>query len=185
SVARPALAHAEIVDPADRSRFAALDTTAVLSLQWGKPAGDTLGLTGHFGPERMAMIEPSGLLAAAGARIAMGSDWPVDALDPWFALKVGVTRRNRPDAAPQFRGRLGEDPGLTVAEVLAATTMGAAQVLHLDAVAGLIEPGRFADLVVLDRDPLAIPPEQIASVQVLRTVVGGRTVHESAITKSD
>lgn len=184
SPVRAALAHAEIVSPTDYGRFAALEAIAVLSLQWGKPAGDTLGLTGHFGPERMAIIEPAGLLAAAGAPIAMGSDWPVDALDPWFALKVGVTRQNRPDAGPAFRGRLGEDPGLSAEAALRAATLGAARVLHLEDSTGALVPGRFADLIVLDRDPLTIPPESIADVRVLRTVVGGRVVHEDPAIKN-
>ena len=110
---RPAIAHDEIVAPADFARFKALGAIPVLSMQWEKPAGDTLGLKGYFGPERMKILEPAGLLAAAGARIAFGSDWPVDALDEWFALKVGVTRTNAPDAPIEYRGRLGDDPGLS------------------------------------------------------------------------
>ena len=70
---RAAIAHDEIVAAADMPRYAALDVTPVLSMQWGKPAGDTLGLVDIFGPERMAVIEPSGLLAAQGARVAFGS----------------------------------------------------------------------------------------------------------------
>ena len=58
----------------------------------------------------MKILEPAGLLDAAGARIAFGSDWPVDQLDEWFALKVGVTRTNAPDVPAEYHGRLGEDP---------------------------------------------------------------------------
>jgi predicted amidohydrolase YtcJ len=176
---RAAIAHDEIVAAADMPRYAALDVTPVLSMQWGKPAGDTLGLTDIFGPDRMAVIEPAGLLAAQGARIAFGSDWPVDALDEWFALKVGVTRSNRPDADPAYRGRLGKDPGLSAAAVLQAATINAAYSLHAESVTGSLEPGKFADFIVLDRNPLTIPPEDIANVKVLRTVVGGKTVHSS------
>jgi len=174
---RAAIAHNEIVDANDRARYRALDVVPVLSLQWGKPAGDTLGLIDIFGPERMAVIEPSGLLAEHGARIAFGSDWPVDALDEWFALKVGVTRTNRPDADPAYRGRLGKDPGLAVEDVLRAATINSAYSLHQDAVTGSLEAGKFADFIVLDRNPLSIPPEDIANVKVLRTVVGGKTVY--------
>ncbi len=176
---RAAIAHNEIVAESDRQRYRALDVTPVLSMQWGKPAGDTLGLVDIFGPERMAVIEPSGLLAAHGARIAFGSDWPVDALDEWFALKVGVTRTNRPDADPAYRGRLGKDPGLPVESVLRAATINAAYSLHQDAVTGSLEAGKFADFIVLDRDPLVIPHDDIANVKVLRTVVGGKTVYEA------
>ena len=176
---RPAIAHDEIVSPADFPRFKALDTMPVLSFQWEKPAGDTMGLTNYFGPERMKILEPAGLLAAAGARVVFGSDWPVDPLDEWFALKVGVTRTNAPDAAPEFHGRLGEDPGLSREAVLRAATMDAAYELHEDDVTGSVQVGKFADLIVIDRDPLKIPAEDIANIRVLETVVGGRTVYES------
>ena len=176
---RPALAHCEIVTPADFPRFKALDTIPVLSMQWEKPAGDTVGLTNYFGPERMKILEPGGLLAAAGARIAFGSDWPVDMLDEWFALKVGVTRTNAPSAPQEYHGRLGEDPGLSREVVLEAATINAAYELHEDDVTGSLEVGKFADVIVLDRNPLKIPSEDIAHVKVLETVVGGRTVYEA------
>ena len=174
---RVAIAHDEIVDPVDYPRFRALGALPVLSLQWGKPAGDTLGLVDYFGPQRMARLEPAGVLAAAGARIAFGSDWPVDRLDEWFAFKVGVTRTNAPDAPAEYRGRLGDDPGLSREAVLTAATINAAYELHQDDVTGSIEAGKFADLIVLDRNPLTVPAEDIANVRVLETVVGGVTVY--------
>jgi hypothetical protein len=176
---RPAIAHDEIVGHGDLPRFKTLDTTAVLSFQWEKPAGDTLGLINYFGSERMKILEPAGFLEAAGARIAFGSDWPVDVLDEWFALKVGVTRTNAPSAPPEFRGRLGDDPGLSREAVLKAATINAAYELHEDDVTGSLQIGKLADLVVLDRNPLKIAAEDIANVQVLETVVGGRTVYEA------
>jgi predicted amidohydrolase YtcJ len=176
---RPAIAHDEIVAPADFPRFAALGAIPVLSFQWEKPAGDTLGLTGYFGPTRMRILEPAGLLAAAGARIAFGSDWPVDRLDEWFALKVGVTRTNAPDAPAEYRGRLGDDPGLSREAVLRAATIDAAYELHEDQATGSLEVGKCADLIVLDRNPLSVPAEEIANVQVLETLVGGRVVWEA------
>ena len=117
---RPAIAHDEIVAPADFKRYKTLNVIPVLSFQWEKPAGDTLGVKDYFGPERMKILEPAGFLAEAGARIAFGSDWPVDALDQWFAFKVGVTRTNAPEAPAEYRGRLGDDPGLSRETVLRA-----------------------------------------------------------------
>jgi predicted amidohydrolase YtcJ len=174
---RPAIAHDEIVAPTDFPRFRTLDAMPVLSFQWEKPAGDTMGLIDYFGPARMKILEPAGLLKAAGARVVFGSDWPVDALDEWFALKVAVTRTNEPDAGLQYHGKLGEDPGFSREAALRAATIDAAYELHEDDVTGSIEPGKFADLIILDRDPLKIPAEDIAKVQVLETMVGGLTVH--------
>jgi predicted amidohydrolase YtcJ len=177
---RPALAHAEIVAPQDYARFAKLDVTPVLSFQWGKPAPDTVGaLKDYLGPARYAAVEPQELLRAAGARIAYGSDWPVDPLDIWFALKVGVTRTAAPDVGPEYAGRLTSQPGMPRAAVLRAATFDAAWTLRQEAHIGSLEVGKLADLIVLDRDVLAIPEEEIARVKVQQTVVGGRVVYEA------
>jgi predicted amidohydrolase YtcJ len=176
---RPAIAHDEIVSPADFPRFKTLNALPVLSFQWEKPAGDTMGLTNYFGPERMKILEPAGLLKAAGARVAFGSDWPVDPLDEWFALKVAVTRTNARDAGPQYHGKLGEDPGLSRDAALRAATIDAAYELHDDDVTGSLESGKFADFIILDRDPLQVPAEEIAKVRVLETVVAGSSVYRS------
>lgn len=178
---RPALAHNETVDPSDYPRFKQLNAIPVLSFQWGKPAPDTIDtVKDYIGAERFAYLETSGRFQEAGARIAYGSDWPVDALDEWFALKVGVTRTNRPDADPKYAGRLGTDPGLTVATVLRAITQNSSYLLHQDTVLGSLEPGKFADLIVLDRNVLQIQNEDIANVKVLLTVVGGKPVYRAS-----
>jgi len=157
----------------------------VLSFQWEKPAPDTVdGAKDYLGPARYRYMEPAAFLADAGARIAYGSDWPVDALDEWFALKVGVTRTNRPDSEPQYRGRLSADRGLSREAALRAITLNAAYELHQDERTGSLETGKWADLIVLDRNVLRIPPEDIAEVKVLRTVVGGRTVYTSSAESS-
>jgi predicted amidohydrolase YtcJ len=177
---RASIAHAEIVDPADFPRFAKLDVVPVPSFQWAKPASDTIeGARDYLGPERFRYIEPEGFLHEAGARIAYGSDWPVDPLDEWFGLKVGVTRTNAPSAGPQYAGRLGEDPGLSRQTVVRAITVNASYELHQEAVTGSLEVGKLADLIVLDRNLFDIPAEEIAAVRVLLTVVGGREVYRS------
>jgi hypothetical protein len=172
---RPAIAHAEIVLREDYPRLRADGVTPVLSFQWEKPAGDTLGVKDFFGPERMKIIEPAGLLANSGVRIAFGSDWPVDKLDEWFALKVAVTRTNAPGSA--YPGRLGDDPGLSRLATLRAATIDAAYSLHADTLTGSLAVGKVADLVVLDQDPLTVPAEDIAKTHVLETLVGGKVVY--------
>lgn len=176
---RPGLAHCELVDPADYPRFAELNAIPVLSFQWEKPAFDTIeGTRDSLGARRQQLIEPAGSLAAHGARIAYGSDWPVDPLDEWFALQVGVTRTNRPGEPPQHAGRLGTDSGLSQSAVLRAITANAAYELHEDRYIGSLEPGKLADFIELDRNVATIAPNEISGTRVLRTVVGGRVVYE-------
>lgn len=175
---RAAIAHDEIVDPSDFPRYRQVDTIPVLSMQWEKPAPDTVdGARDYLGPARYEYMEPAAYLADAGARIAYGSDWPVDPLNEWFALKVGVTRTNSADAEPQYRGRLSQDRGLSRAAVLRAITLNSSYELHQDQSTGSLEVGKLADFIVLDRDFLSIPAEQIADVTVLQTVVGGKVVY--------
>jgi predicted amidohydrolase YtcJ len=177
---RVAFAHNEIVHPDDYGRFQKLGVYPVLSMQWEKPAPDTVDQArDYLGPERYARLEPAGFLAQAGAPIAYGSDWPVDALNEWFALKVGITRENDPSAGPAYAGRLGKDPGLTPLQALRAITIMAARQLHCDDAVGSLEVGKLADLALLDRDPLKIDPHEIAHVKVRATVVGGKTVYQA------
>jgi len=175
---RPALAHNELVAPDDMPRFAELNATPVLSFQWEKPAPDTLsGLQGYLEPARYDIIEPAGYLEQAHARIAYGSDWPVDPLNEWFALKVGVTRTNSPEAGPQFAGKLGTDPGLSRATVLRAITFNAAYTLGQEKELGSLEAGKLADMIVLDKNFMTVESEDIAQIKVVQTVVGGRLVY--------
>lgn len=177
---RAAIAHVEAVDPEDFARFAELDVIPAVSFQWGKPASDTIeGARDYLGPERFKYIEPQGYLVQAGARIAYGSDWPVDSLDEWFGLKVGVTRTNAPDAAPHYAGRLGEDPGLSRETAVRAITMNSSYLIHQETETGSLEVGKLADLIVLDRNLFEIPAEEIADIKVLMTVVGGKTVYQA------
>ena len=177
---RAAIAHDEIVDPADFPRYRQLNVNPVLSFQWEKQAPDTMeGAREYLGPARFKYMEPAGFLAAAGARIAYGSDWPVDPLDEWFALKVGVTRTNAPQLDHKYAGRLSEDKGLSRKDVLRAITINSSYELHQEQATGSLEVGKLADLIVLDRSFFDIPADEIADIKVLQTVVGGRVVFQS------
>ena len=177
---RIGIAHDEIVDPADFPRFKKLNVIPVLSFQWEKRAPDTVdNLEQYLGPDRYQLVEPAGFLADAGARIAYGSDWPVDPLDEWLALKVGVTRTDIPTAAAAYRERLGQDKGLSRQQALRAITLNSSYELHQDAETGSLVVGKLADLIVLDRNVMAIPVEQIADTKVMQTVVGGRIVYSA------
>ena len=92
---------------------------------------------------------------------------------------MGVTRKGGPKEPPQYSGRLGQDPGLSQVAVIQAITRNAAYELHEEQYIGSLEVGKFADLIVLDRDVATVSPERISGTKVLRTVVGGRVVYDS------
>jgi predicted amidohydrolase YtcJ len=182
---RPAITHAESVDPADYGRFKALDVTANMSFQWAQQAPSTVdGTHEHLGAERFSRMEPSGSIARAGGRVAYGSDWPVDPLDEFLALKIGVTRAGDPQNphsyGAKYAGRLNGDPALSRAEVLRTITLNAAEQLRLEKVTGSVEVGKFADLIVLDKNFMQVPEEELGRNQVLLTLVGGKVVWAKA-----
>ncbi|MFF8997363.1 amidohydrolase [Streptomyces achromogenes] len=168
------LAHLQVVHPADVPRFARLGAVANIQPLWAahEPQMDELTIP-FLGPERAAWQYPFGALQRAGATLAAGSDWPVSSPDPLAGLHVAVNRR-RPDADDDRVLLPGQR--LDLASAIAAYTAGSAFVNGHDD-AGVLAPGQLADLVVLDRDILTGPPEEIAAARVLRTYVGGELVH--------
>ncbi|MER7671417.1 amidohydrolase [Kitasatospora sp. NPDC096128] len=168
------LAHLQVVHPDDLPRFAGLGAVANIQPLWAahEPQMDELTIP-FLGPERAAWQYPFGGLQRAGATLAAGSDWPVSSPDPLAGLHVAVNRME--PGATDGRVFLPEQR-LDLSSALAAYTAGSAHVNGHDD-AGTLAAGHLADLVVLDRDILAGPPEEIADARVLRTYVGGELVH--------
>jgi predicted amidohydrolase YtcJ len=178
------LAHIQIVHPDDVPRFRALGAVANAQPLWAVNEGQMVHLTLPFiGPERAAWQYPFGTLHRAGATLAFGSDWSVSSPDPLEEMHVAVNRT----APPSYPYLEEGDPALTdpflpdervdLATAIAAFTIGSAYVNHLDHVTGSIEPGKDADLVVLDRDLFAHPVAEIADAKALLTLVRGERVH--------
>jgi predicted amidohydrolase YtcJ len=167
------IAHLQVMHPDDVPRFAALGVTANMQALWAahEPQLDRLTIP-FIGPERAARQYLFGDLLRSGARLAAGSDWAVSSANPLRAAHVAVHRALPGTAAEPLlpAQRLG------LGEALAAYTSGSAYVNHLDET-GAIEPGKLADLVVLDRDPFAGPPGEIAGTAVAFTYVGGEQVY--------
>ncbi|WP_251096046.1 amidohydrolase [Streptomyces sp. Caat 7-52] len=170
---RPHLAHLQVVHPDEVPRFARLGATANIQPLWAahEPQMDELTIP-FLGPERAAWQYPFGSLLRSGARLAAGSDWPVSSPDPLQGIHVAVNRVEPGGTRPVFLP--GERLGLT--DALTAYTAGSAYVNHLDD-SGRVAVGALADLVVLDRDPFAGPPEAIAGTSVALTYVGGACVY--------
>jgi predicted amidohydrolase YtcJ len=173
------VAHLQVVHPDDVPRFAELGVAANLQALWAINDEQMLDLTIPFlGEERARWQYPFGDLHHAGARLVMGSDWPVSTPDPLAAIHTAVTRTAHGDP-----DRAGTEPflpeqALPLGVAFAAYTSGSAWANHRDLHdgAGVLAEGAAADLVVLDRDPFAGPTEEIGAARVTSTWVEGDPV---------
>ena len=174
--ARHHFAHLQLVHPDDVPRFAELGVVANVSPLWACRSGYVDELTVPFiGPERSARMYPFGRLLRAGAPLAFGSDWSVSTPDPLPQLEVAVTR-----IYPETRDEepLVPEEAIDLPTALQAFTAGSAYVNFLDGQTGTIEPGKLADLVVLDRDVLDPGAGPIGDARVLLTFSEGDLVYE-------
>jgi predicted amidohydrolase YtcJ len=176
SAGRHHIAHIQVVHPDDIPRFAQLSVTANMQALWAahEPQMDDLTIP-FLGAERAARQYPFGALLRAGARLAAGSDWAVSSANPLWGIHVAVNRVLPPGEGDPAAGPLLPGQALSLAEAMAAYTAGSAYVNTLDET-GAIAPGYLADLVVLDRDPFAGPPGEIAGTTVALTFVEGAQV---------
>jgi predicted amidohydrolase YtcJ len=161
---RPRIEHAQLLDDADVPRFAALGVAA--SVQFSHAASDR-DLAERLWEGRQGAYAYRSLLDA-GTLLANGSDSPVEELEPLAGIVAGVLRTL--DERPAWR----PDQALSVEEALHATCVAPAWLEHQENRRGRLLPGMLADLVVLNRDPLACPPEELPDLRVEATMVGGR-----------
>lgn len=176
------LAHIQVVHPQDIPRFRGVEAVANAQPLWAAHEAQMDELTIPFlGEPRWTWQYPFSSLVAHGAVLVMGSDWPVSSPDPLQEIHVAVNRR----MSPWYPYRVDTndvflpDERLDLPTAVAAFTVGSAFVNHLDAVTGSIEPGKLADLAVVDRNLFAGPVEGIGEAKVDLTFVGGERVYGS------
>ena len=114
-------------------------------------------------------------LAEHGAHLALGSDFPVEAVNPMLGIYAAVTRQDL-EGWPEG-GWLPEER-MTRKEALLGFTIDAARAGFMEDAVGTLEPGKYADFIVLDRDIMSVPPQDIPGTVVLQTRVGGKKVYE-------
>ncbi|MCO5997993.1 amidohydrolase [Actinoallomurus rhizosphaericola] len=164
---RHRIEHAQHLRPGDLPRMAGLGVVA--SMQPVHCTSDIDLVDSLLAGRELASYAWRGMLDA-GVALAFGSDAPIEHPNPFAALYAAVTR-TRPDGTPAG----GWQPGqrLTMAEAVAAHTVGAAYAAGEEHDKGVLAPGRLADFIAVDTDPYREPAEAVLRTKVLTTVVGG------------
>jgi len=167
--------HAQHLRPQEIPLFGA--RRVVPSMQPYHAIDDGRWVEQRIGPERIKTTYAFRTLLDTEAPLAFGSDWTVAPLDPMLGVYAAVTRRTLDDKNP--RGWVPEQK-ITVGEALRAYTYGNAWATFNEQKWGTLAPGRFADVVVLDRDPFAVAPESLGTIKPRFTLVGGKIVYRKS-----
>lgn len=166
--------HAQILAPDDIPRFARLGVIA--SMQPTHATSDMPWAGDRLGNSRLAGAYAWRSLLDSGAHLALGSDFPVESPDPRLGLYAAVTRQDRDGQPP---GGWFPQQRLTAAEALRGFTADAAWAGFDEDKVGRLAPGLRADFVILDADPLAVPPSRLDDLKVRSTWVDGKPVYEA------
>ena len=167
--------HAQIIALDDIPRFSELGVIA--SMQPVHATSDMNMAEDRVGPQRIKGGYAWRRLIDSGAVIASGSDFPVELPDPFHGLYAAVARQDR-EGLPE--GGWYPDQAMTRAEALHSFTLGAAYAAHQEERFGSLEPGKWADFIVIDRDYFTVPANEIDDTRVLQTWVGGKLVYDAA-----
>jgi predicted amidohydrolase YtcJ len=169
---RDRIEHAQVVAPPDMPRFGILHVIA--SMQPSHETNDMRWAEQRLGPERSKGAYAWKSLRDAGAKLAFGTDYDVEPINPLRGLYACVTREAI-DGGPA--GGWIPQEKLPLADCISAYTSGSAYAEFMEGKKGELKVGEFADFVVLSQDVTKISPQEILKTQVTRTVVGGRTVY--------
>lgn len=164
--------HAQVLSPEDLPRLAALHVIA--SMQPTHATSDMPWAEDRLGPDRINGAYAWRKLRDSGARLALGSDFPVESVDPRLGLYSAETRT---DAQGRPPGGWHPEDRLTPYEALRGFTLDAAYAGFAEEEVGSLAPGKRADFVVLADDPLAVEPARLRGLAVKATYVDGKAVY--------
>ncbi|KAH7139748.1 amidohydrolase family-domain-containing protein [Dactylonectria estremocensis] len=179
------LAHDELTHEKDWPRFAKLEVDPIVSYQWSQLSSFYIPSTFKaMGDDRLDNLQSWAQFEKAGRPLVYGSDWPIDPLDEFLALKVAVTRSGDPtnpnspaSQGPPFDAVFPTGSGISRKSALRSITINGARFLRADAHIGSLETGKLADIIVLDKNFFKVPAEELGRQTVLLTMVGGEVVY--------
>ncbi|MBV8907775.1 MAG: amidohydrolase family protein [Sphingomonas sp.] len=167
--------HFQIVDPADIPRLAPAGIIA--SMQPVHQTSDRLMAEKRLGPNRLAGAYAWQTVLKSDAKLAFGTDFPVESPNPFPGLSAAISRQ---DINGQPPGGWLPSERLTFGDALRAYTRGAAYAGFAEQKIGSLEPGKWADFVLIDRDPTKVDAQSLAKTQVLETWVAGKRVFSAS-----
>jgi predicted amidohydrolase YtcJ len=170
---RHRIEHAQVVTLDDIPRFKQLGI--IPSMQPTHATSDQNMAEQRVGPERIKGAYAWRTFLDQGSKIACGSDFPIESPNPFEGLHAAVTRQNNANVP---LGGWYKNQAMTLTEAFRCFTLDAAYAANQDNVIGSLEPGKWADFIVIDRDIFKTSPEQLGKTQVLQTWMGGKRVYK-------
>ena len=171
---RHRIEHAQVIIDEDFLRFA--DMGVIASMQPTHCTTDLRFCEQRIGTQRSKGAYAWRSLLNNDARLAFGTDWPVEPLDPMRGIYSAVTRKNIEGNFPE--GGWFPEQKLSVIEAIKYYTIGSAYASFEEDIKGTLERGKLADLIILDKDILSIPPEEILTTKILYTILGGQVIYK-------
>lgn len=172
---RHRIEHEQVITRHDMERFPQLGVIA--SLQPCHAITDLRWVESRVGPERIATSYAWQSFVQLGTHICLGTDWPVETLDPRVGFYESLTREELGGGPPG--GRWPEE-ALTIEQTLKGYTLDSAFAEFAEHKKGSITPGKFADLAIFAQDPTAIEPRALLELETLATMIDGRAVYDKA-----
>lgn len=188
---RNCITHLQIVKPSDIKRMADLNIVACCNVHWHfKDPSIYFECELPFLGEKRAENEyPLASLLKEGITITASGDVPITAYpNPFFAIECGVTRnlinakffKEEPiEDKDDPKWLLNKDERVSVLDMLKMYTVNAAYALHIDDITGSIEPGKYGDMIVIDRDVCEVDPLDIENTRVLKTILAGNVIYNA------
>ncbi|KAG6878550.1 hypothetical protein C0993_004449 [Termitomyces sp. T159_Od127] len=173
---RPRLEHAQIMTTEDMKRLGRLGVIA--SIQPTHAISDMWYAQDRLGPDRVKLLYAFRSLIDSGARITLGSDFPVESMNPLFGFYAAITRLSLIGTSPHGSDGWFPEQRITRQEALRGMTIDPAYASFSEKTLGSLEIGKRADYVVLSQDIMVVPPKDILATKVLATALDGEVVYE-------